>query len=88
MLGNTWWRPIVWSVDLLNEQENIYVIGKHHIIDKLTKWRKSLSDVASYSFTPVPLVYTQVFNRISKWLVNESHVRLSILQSMYSSQSL
>ena len=45
---------------MLNDLENIYVIGKHHLIDKLTHWRQRLSDVASYSITPVPLVYTQV----------------------------
>ena len=59
-LGRTWWRPILWSIEMLNDLENIYVIGKHHLIDKLTHWRQRLSDVASYSITPVPLVYTQV----------------------------
>ena len=62
-LEDTWWRPILWSMDLLTSQEDVYKYGKHHIMDKLVEWRKRLSDVAAYSVTPVPLVYTQVLSQ-------------------------
>ena len=60
LLDETWWRPILWSMELLSFKEDVYKYGKHHILERLVEWKKSLSDVAAYSVTPVPLVYTQV----------------------------
>lgn len=59
-LEDEWWRPIMWSIAILSEKENVYKYGKHHIIERLIEWKKRLSDVAAFSVAPVPLVYTQV----------------------------
>ena len=56
----SWWRPILWSMDLLGREEGLYRYGKHHLLERLTDWKKKLSDVTAYSVAPVPLAYTQV----------------------------
>ena len=56
----SWWSPILWSMDLLSREEGLYRYGKHHLLERLTDWKKKLSDVTAYSVAPVPLVYTQV----------------------------
>ena len=64
LLDDTWWRPILWSMELLSFKEDVYKYGKHHILERLVEWKKRLSDVAAYSVTPVPLVYTQVSGHV------------------------
>ena len=59
-VGEAWWKPILWSMELLSSEEEVYRYGKHHLLERLTEWKKSLCDVAAYSVAPVPLVYTQV----------------------------
>ena len=56
----SWWSPILWSMELLSKEEALYRYGKHHLLERLTDWKKKLSDVTAYSVAPVPLVYTQV----------------------------
>ena len=56
----SWWGPILWSMELLGREEGLYRYGKHHLLERLTDWKKKLSDVTAYSMAPVPLVYTQV----------------------------
>ena len=58
-VGESWWVPILWSTELLSAEEGLYRYGKHHLLERLTEWRKKLSDVGAYSLAPVPLVYTQ-----------------------------
>lgn len=60
-VGGSWWMPILWSIELLSSEEGIYRYGKHHLLERLTEWRKKLSDVGAYSLAPVPLVYTQAW---------------------------
>ena len=48
-------------MELLSSEEEVYRYGKHHLLERLTEWKKSLCDVAAYSVAPVPLVYTQAW---------------------------
>ena len=60
LLDDTWWKPILWSMQYLTKKEKLYKYGKHHLMERLIEWKKKLMDVQAFSATPVPLVYTQV----------------------------
>ena len=64
MYGSRWWIPIKWAVEVLNTAKREGFItnqpGYSHIMGRLSDFRRGLTDVASYGYLPVPLVYTQV----------------------------
>lgn len=59
-----WWIPIKWAIEVLNTARREKFItnapGFSHLLGRLSDFRKGLTEVASYGYLPVPLVYTQV----------------------------
>ena len=59
-----WWIPIKWAIEVLNTAKREKFItnapGFSHLLGRLSDFRKGLTEVASYGYLPVPLVYTQV----------------------------
>ena len=61
---SNWWIPLKWSIELLNRAKDEGLVpnvpGYSHLLGKISFFRQSLSEVATYVYLPVPLVYTQV----------------------------
>ena len=61
---SNWWMPLKWSIEILNKAKDDGLVpnapGYSHMLGKLSVFRSSLSEVATYVYLPVPLVYTQV----------------------------
>ena len=59
-----WWIPIKWAIEVLNTAKREKFItnqpGFSHLMGRLSDFRRGLTEVASYGYLPVPLVYTQV----------------------------
>jgi len=62
--GSNWWLPIKWSLDLVREAQKdgrmSVAPAYSNLVGRISKFRSSLTMVASYGHVPVPLVYTQV----------------------------
>ena len=56
--------PLKWAIEVLTAAKKDGLIGNvpgfSHLIGRLAQFRSSLTEVATYSEIPVPLVYTQV----------------------------
>ena len=65
MYGSKWWIPIKWAIEVLNTAKKEKFItnapGFSHLMGRLSDFRRGLTEVASYGYLPVPLVYTQVW---------------------------
>ena len=61
---SNWWMPLKWAIEILNKAKDGGLVpnapGFSHMLGKLSVFRSSLSEVATYVYLPVPLVYTQV----------------------------
>ena len=62
--GSNWWLPIKWSIDIIGKAQ---VDGRiqnpvsyQFLVGKVCDFRKQLEEVAAYSHTTIPLIYTQV----------------------------
>jgi len=64
MYDSNWWMPLKWATEIMAKAQKLELIksppGYAGIMGKLTHFRSSLGDVATYGHIPVPLVYTQV----------------------------
>jgi len=64
VFASNWWMPLKWAIELLNRAHKEGLVtsapGYSHMLGRLSEFRKSLSEVATYGHLPVPLVYTQV----------------------------
>ena len=62
--GSNWWIPLKWAIEILtNAHRDGYITsapGYAHLMGKLSEFRGALTEVATYGYLPVPLVYTQV----------------------------
>ena len=64
MYESNWWMPLKWATEIMAKAQKEELIksapGYAGIMGKLSNFRSSLGDVATYGHIPVPLVYTQV----------------------------
>ena len=64
MYESNWWMPLKWATEIMGKAQKEELIksppGYAGIMGKLSHFRSSLGDVATYGHIPVPLVYTQV----------------------------
>ena len=65
---SNWWIPLKWAIEILNKAKEDGLVpnvpGYSHLLGRITHFRQSLSEVATYVYLPVPLVYTQVRVRV------------------------
>ena len=64
MYGSRWWLPLKWNIEVLTRaRKDGFIInapGYSHLMGRLSEFRAALTEVATYGYLPVPLVYTQV----------------------------
>ena len=64
MYGSRWWLPLKWNIEVLTKaRKDGFIInapGYSHLMGRLSEFRAELTEVATYGYLPVPLVYTQV----------------------------
>ena len=62
--GSRWWLPLKWAIEVLTRAKREGYItstpGYSHIMGRLSEFRGCLTEVATFGYLPVPLVYTQV----------------------------
>ena len=64
MYGSRWWILLKWAIEVLTRAKKDRFItsapGYSHIMGRLAEFRGALTEVATYGYLPVPLVYTQL----------------------------
>ena len=62
--GSRWWLPLKWAIEVLTRAKREGYItsspGYSHLMGRLSEFRGCLTEVATFGYLPVPLVYTQV----------------------------
>eukprot|EP00092_Neocalanus_flemingeri_P039212 GFUD01042683.1.p1 GENE.GFUD01042683.1~~GFUD01042683.1.p1 ORF type:complete len:370 (-),score=91.16 GFUD01042683.1:360-1469(-) len=62
--GSNWWLPMKWSIDIIRKTQMDGRLANPPcypaLVGKVSDFRKSLTQVASYGHVTIPLVYTQV----------------------------
>ena len=64
IFASNWWMPLKWAIEVLQKAQKDGLVtnapGYSHMLKRISEYRHSLSEVATYVHLPVPLVYTQV----------------------------